>query len=335
MAAHGLAIAQVTPFAWEARNDVNEYVARTSAVLAANGHRVLIIAPAESSAMVREGRRAIRTRGDQLLEDADGQPVVLGVGEVLPFSGARRRAASVPVDVARTIEDALGSLALDIVHVHEPFAPSAASAALRHSRALNVGSFHAPTERILSTQLTRPLTRLLFSRLDARTASYRATRDLMQRFFPAEYQVITPGAQVIERAGDEQPPELVMVATEERAALRTFLRALKLLPDEPAWHATVFSRRPLAIPATLDRRLRDRVSFVGPDEESEEDVLARASVVVLGSEGLRVSPGTLIRAIAAGAVPVASRLLVYEEVLGDGERGLEFEPGDSRRSHPT
>ena len=29
------------------------------------------------------------------------------------------------------------------MHVHEPFAPSAASAALRHSRALNVGSFHA------------------------------------------------------------------------------------------------------------------------------------------------------------------------------------------------
>ena len=89
----------------------------------------------------------------------------------------RRRAASLPVDVARTIEEALLTLPLDVVHVHEPFAPSAASVALRQSRALNVGSFHAPTERILSTQLTRPLTRLLLSRLDARTASYHATRD--------------------------------------------------------------------------------------------------------------------------------------------------------------
>ena len=59
--------------------------------------------------------------------------------------------------------------------MHEPFAPSASSAALRHSRALNVGSFHAPTERVLSTQLTGPLSRLLFGRLDARTASYAAT----------------------------------------------------------------------------------------------------------------------------------------------------------------
>ena len=88
---------------------------------------------------------------------------MLGVGEVLPFAPTRRRAASLPVDVARTIEQAFTTLALDVVDVHEPFAPSASSVALRHSHALNVGSFHAPTERVLSTQLTRPLTRLLFS----------------------------------------------------------------------------------------------------------------------------------------------------------------------------
>jgi glycosyltransferase involved in cell wall biosynthesis len=325
----GLAIAQVTPFAWEAANEVNEYVARVSEVLATEGHRVVVIAPSESSALVRDSRREIRTRGEALLESADG-PLVLGVGEVLPFGGARRRVASLPVDVARTIEDLFSALPLDVVHVHEPFAPSAASAALRHSRALNVGSFHAPTERILSTQLTRPLTRLLFSRLDARTASYRATRELMQRFFPGDYQVITPGADQVERPAAGEPTELVLIATEERGALRVFLRALKLIPDEPAWHATVFSPRPLAIPARLDRRLRERVAFVGPGDVSEAQLLRRAGIVVLASEGLRVTPGTLVRAIAAGAVPVASRLHAYEELLGDGERGPEFEPGDAQ-----
>jgi hypothetical protein len=330
VAKDGLAIAQVTPFAWEVANEVNEYVARVSDVLAAQGHRVVVIAPSKSGALVRDSRRAIRTRGEELLEDAAHGPVVLGVGEVLPFSGARRRAASVPVDVARTVDEALGALALDVVHVHEPFAPSCASSALRHSRALNVGTFHAPTERILSTQLTRPLTRLLFSRLDARTASYRATRELMQRFFPADYKVIAPGADLLERHATHEPPELVMIATEERAALRTFLRALRLIGDEPAWHATVFSPRPLATPATLGRRLRERVEFVGPDDVSEEELLSRADFVVLASEGLRLTPGTLVRAIAAGAVPVASRLPAYEELLGDGERGLEFEPGDAQ-----
>src|SRR5581483_4656170 len=106
-----------------------------------------------------------------LLERADEGPVVLGVGEVLGLSGGRRRSPALGVDVSRTIEGAFTDVALDVVHVHEPFAPSPASVALRHSRALNVGSFHQPTERLLSTQLTRPLSRHLFGRLDARVAS--------------------------------------------------------------------------------------------------------------------------------------------------------------------
>ena len=179
-----LAIAQVTPFAWEARNEVNHYVERVSDELARRGHQVLIVAPSESAALVRDSRRAIRGRPEELLERASEEPLVLGVGEVLPFSPARRRSASLPVDVARTIEDALTTLSLDLVHVHEPFAPSASSVALRQSRALNVGSFHAPTERIVSTQLTRGLSRLLLARLDARTASYRATRELHAALLP-------------------------------------------------------------------------------------------------------------------------------------------------------
>jgi glycosyltransferase involved in cell wall biosynthesis len=321
-----LAIAQVTPFAWEAANEVNEYVARVSDELAQRGHRVLIIAPSESSALVRDSRRALRGSPDQLLERAsqDG-PVVLGVGEVLPFSPTQRRAASLPVDVARTIEDALTTLSLDLVHVHEPFAPSASSSALRHSRALNVGSFHMPTERILSTQLTRPLSRLLFSRLDARTASYQATADLMQRFFPAEYRVILPAADAPE-GGPGQ--ELVMIAREERAALRTFLRALRLLPRELEWQATVWSKRPLAAPATLGRAVRDRVRFVDATQMSQAEALSQAGIVVLASDGVRLMPGTLLRALAARAVPVASRLPAYEELLAEGRYGLEFEPGD-------
>ncbi len=323
-----LAIAQVTPFAWEAGNEVSEYVAHLSGELASRGHCVLIVAPSESSALVRDSRRALRGNPEALLERADGKPIVLGVGEVLPFSPTQRRAASLPVDVARTIEEALQALTLDIVHVHEPFAPSASSVALRHSRALNVGSFHAPTERILSTQLARPLSRLLFGRLDARTASYRATRELMQRFFPGDYRVILPGADVERGSDASDVVELVMIAKEERAALRLFLRALRALPEDLEWHATVWASRPLAAPATLSRALRERVRFVDGSECSEAQAAAAADVMILASEGVRAAPGTLVRALAAGTVPVASRLPAYEELLFEGRYGLEFEPGD-------
>ncbi|MBV9334616.1 MAG: CehA/McbA family metallohydrolase [Solirubrobacterales bacterium] len=330
MPSERLAIAQVTPFAWEVAHEVNDYVAQVSGELARRGHRVLIIAPSQSGALVRDSRRAIRTGADSLLERAGAEPLVLGVGEVLPFSPTRRRAASLPLDVARTIEDALANLTLDLVHVHEPFAPSASSAALRHSRGVNVGSFHAPTERILSTQLTRQLTRLLFGRLDARTASFAATRDLLQRYFPADYQVILPGARVDAMAHSPADVRLMFTAGEERAALRIFLRALRALTHEPGWRATVWSPRPLAPPATLSRALRERVEFVDPERISQAEALAGADVLVLASEGLRPSPGTLVRALAGGVLPVASRLGAYEELLGQGEYGFEFEPGDAQ-----
>jgi glycosyltransferase involved in cell wall biosynthesis len=339
-AAQRLAIAQVTPFAWEVPNEVNDYVSRVSEELARRGHRVLIIAPSESAALVRDSRRKLRSRPQELLEEGEGAldggtgggvggVRLLGVGEVLPFAPARRRAASLPVDVARTIEEALTILPLDVVNVHEPFAPSASSAALRHSRALNVGSFHVPTERILSTQLTGPLSRLLFARMDARTASFAATRNLLQRFFPGDYAVIPPGADPPSSRPRNPVPELVMLALEERSALRLFLRALRALPAELEWHATIFSPRPTAPPATLNSRLRDRITFAEAPDATEAGVLATADIAVFASEGDRPTPGSLVRALGAGALPVVSRLPAYEEVLADGERGLEFEPGET------
>jgi hypothetical protein len=325
----GLAIALVTPFAWEVPSKVNEYVTRVSDELAARGHRVVIVAPSESRELVRDTRRAIRDGTDALLERAEAGPVVLGVGEVLPFAPTRRRAASLPVDVARTIEETLSNLPLDLVHVHEPFAPSASSVALRHSRALNVASFHAPTERLLSTQLARPLSRLLFSRLDARVASYQATRELIQGYFPGDYEVILPGADLapVDRR-PSQPVELLACADEDRAGLRAFLRALRGLPTELDWHATVWSRGPLALPATLGARLRGRVEIVDGRTVEEDGALSSADVVVLASEGIRPVPDTLIRALTSGAAVVASRLPVYDELLSHGDYGLEFEPGD-------
>lgn len=83
---------------------------------------------------------------------------------------------------------------LDIVHVHEPFAPSVSSAALRHSSALNVATFHAPQERVLSTQVARPLVELFFGRLDARTVTSTATAELLERYFPGPYEMVGPAA---------------------------------------------------------------------------------------------------------------------------------------------
>ncbi len=79
---------------------------------------------------------------------------------------------------------------LDVVHVHDPFAPSAPSAALRHSYSLNVATFHDPRERVLATQVARPLVEIFFGRIDARTVTRPQTAELLERFFPASYELV-------------------------------------------------------------------------------------------------------------------------------------------------
>jgi predicted metal-dependent phosphoesterase TrpH len=192
-------IAHVTPYPWEAEeNEVNAYVRHVASELSRRGHRVLVLAPSRSQEQVRASRRTLRAareRPQTLLEGTDGgEPGVVAVGEVLDVpTGSSRPTRALPIDVARTIEELLGAVALDFVHVHEPFAPSTANAALRHSRALNVGSFHAPTERLLSTILGRRFVTTFFGRLDARTASHPDTAELMDRHFPADYRLVAPG----------------------------------------------------------------------------------------------------------------------------------------------
>jgi predicted metal-dependent phosphoesterase TrpH len=94
-----------------------------------------------------------------------------------------------------SVKKRLAAAPLDIVHVHEPFAPRISSAALRHSYSLNVATFHAPQERVLSTQVARPLVEIFFGRLDARTVATPATAELLERYFPGPYEVVEAGGE--------------------------------------------------------------------------------------------------------------------------------------------
>jgi predicted metal-dependent phosphoesterase TrpH/glycosyltransferase involved in cell wall biosynthesis len=335
-----LSIVHVTPHPWGPYHEVNEFVERVTAELAAHGHRVLIAAPSDSRRAIRDSRRAIRSALDKPVsifdhagdaEDRDGSAPVLAVGQGIPLPrGPRPRAAPVPLDVSRTLDQLLGVVPLDVVHVHDPFAPSTSSTALRHSRSLNVGSFHEPTERLLSTQVARPLVEIFFGRLDARTVSCRETAELVERYFPGGYDLVSPGADPPKlRRRDSGPVRIAFCLREERGALRLFLRALRRLPEDAEWEVVVWGERAPEALARLSRRLQKRVTVLGPADRSAEEVIAGADVICVASGGSRPAPGLVRQALASGAVPVVSHLGIYEELTRDGELGLLFPPGDA------
>jgi predicted metal-dependent phosphoesterase TrpH len=119
-----------------------------------------------------------------------------GANEAASFAGAVsdelewRGHEVLRISTGDPVKKLLKGRELDVVHVHDPFAPSAASAALRHSFSLNVATFHEPRERVLATQVARPLVEVFFGRIDARTVTRPETADLLERYFPAGYELL-------------------------------------------------------------------------------------------------------------------------------------------------
>ncbi len=347
MAKDRLTITQVSPHPWGDRHEINEFVSAVSLGLTERGHRVIVAAPSGRRGGVREARRLIESargrpeaifrdwRGERVGETSDGPPVIpVGSGLAMP-GGPRPRVAPVPVDLSRGLEALLEASEPDICHVHDPFAPSAGSVALRHSRSLNVGSFHEPSERVLSTQVARPIVEIFFGRLDARTASSAQTADLMRRFFPGGYDLIEPGGRNLDggwpdnrRApGSEPPLRIAFAQEEERGALRLFIRALRRLPETLNWEAAIWL--PDGGDVRMSKGLRERVRIVGPRTIGPDELIAGADVVCAASGGPKAAPGMIRVGLGSGTVPVVSDLPLYRELTRDGEAGLLFPPGDA------
>ena len=167
-----------------------------------------------------------------------------GAGEAARFAGAvsdeleRRGHEVLRISTGDPVKRMLKGRELDLVHVHDPFAPSAASAALRHSFSLNVATFHEPRELVLATQVARPLVEIFFGRIDARTVTRPQTAELLERYFPAGYEVLGGGA------GDGADAKWPAVADELEAIYRGLLARRHPEEGDPEARERI-SRRPL------------------------------------------------------------------------------------------
>lgn len=326
-----LSIAQFTPFPWHEQGEINSYVRRLSDGLAERGHSVLIAAPAGGREAIREAREVAAALGDDadLLFRTGEQPRVISMGGVPIPRGSRKRPAPVSVDVGNRVEVLLGKARIDLVHVHDPFLPGFSSTALRHSFSLNVGTFHETAERPFATHVARPLLEVFFGRLDARTASSKASADLLNRYFPGSYELTPAGVDpVAPDQEDDGPLRITYFAQEEKGAMRVFLRALRKLPPGLDWTASVFADEPGEVDFRVSKEIRDRIKVIGPDQASLAELLSRSHVFCAASNGPSQVSSAIRQALASGAVPVVSTIPRYVELIGDGQRGMLFPAGD-------
>ncbi|MGH3041806.1 MAG: glycosyltransferase, partial [Gaiellaceae bacterium] len=283
-----LRICMVTPFAWSQPHPVNDHVAGAAAELRRRGHEVVVLAPSGRATDLAAGRRALRRLG------REGTPLegVVALGPSVPVS--RRSSLGVPIGVRANLELALTRDRFDLVHVHEPGVPSLSYLALRDARGLAVATFHS-AER-LGYPPGRKQREKLLGRVDALTASSRATAAAAEARFPGDYRVLPLGVDLELFAPSATRRRFVLEwRPEELPRLRAAFRSLANLPD---WELVVLRTKSLAGRPYIPRAVRGRVAV-----RTALDARTRAAELA-GSAGLvpagRGSARLALEAQAAG-----------------------------------
>ena len=101
-----------------------------------------------------------------------------------------------PVDVTSRLERLMLGGAFDLVHVHEPIAPSLSFTALRESRSPVVGTFHLTPVGVAAYGMGQSVLDRFFDRLDARIVTFPRGVEMMSDLYPGEYRVIPCGARL-------------------------------------------------------------------------------------------------------------------------------------------
>lgn len=321
-----LRIALISPTAWPPRDDVAHHLVAEAGALARRGHRVTILAPATRRDLVARGRALLRAAqaGDaEALSPASGGVLEVAVGRAVPAGPGRR--VGEPFDLSATLETLLSRVPFDIVHLHEPLAPSPALAALRHAPGVTAATFHR-AEPLVGVAFLRPLVDRALSRADLRIATSEAAREALSEILPGRYTVIVPGVDremLAPPESREGPPGLVLIARgRDRVGVRFALGVLRTLDLSQIGSVTLLgpADAPWRTRAAVPKALRETVNVV-PDTgpASRADVFRAAEIAVLASPDDASGPA-LRECLASGCAVLAPRCAaVAASVVPDEE----------------
>lgn len=258
------------------------------------------------------------------------EPGVFSAGRsvAVPANGSRAPIAPHPVALTRTLS-ALRRWRPAVVHVHEPFVPGPALAALLVAAPPLVGTFHA-SGRLPTYRTLRPVLRSLARRLAVRVAVSGEALRAARTPLGGEWEVIPNGIDVASHSAavpwpTESPAILFVGRHEERKGLSVLLEAFSGLRRRAVlW---------VAGEGPQTSRLRsgspEGVEWLGRVDDRELRMRMRgASAVCVPSLRGESFGVILLQAMAAGAPVVASDLAGYREVARPGREALLVPPGD-------
>ncbi|WP_052810042.1 glycosyltransferase family 4 protein [Streptomonospora alba] len=314
-------IGLVCPYTWEVPGGVQQHVGDLAEALLHLGHEVSVLAPCDS--------------------ETELPPYLVSAGRAVPvpYNGSVAR-LSFGFRAAGRVRRWIREGAFDVLHVHEPAAPSLSLLACWVAEGPIVATFHASTPRSRALAASAGALQPALEKINGRIAVSDAARKTLVEHLGGD-AVLVPNGVAVDRYTEARPLDgwpgeggaigFLGRLDESRKGLGVLLDAfdilgrertgLRLLIAGPGDTAEVRER--------VAPELRDRVVCLGRVDEVDK-VRAYHSVDVfcapnLGGESFGI---VLAEAMSAGAPILASDIPAFSHVLREGEAGHLFTTGD-------
>lgn len=306
-------IGMVCPYSFDVPGGVQSHVLQLAEVMRMRGHAVSVLAPASPHASLPD------------------YVVSAGKAIPIPYNGSVARLRFGPAS-HRKVKKWLVEGDFDVLHLHEPNAPSLSMLALNIAEGPIVATFHTSTTKSFTLSVVQGILRPMHEKIVGRIAVSDLARRWQMEALGSDAVEIPNGVDVDSFAtaspldGYPRPGKTVL-----------FLGRY----DEPRKGMTVLLD---AIPAVVQRLPDVQLLIVGHGDEDElrqqasgfaEHIRLLGSVddagkaAAMRSADVYCAPNTggesfgivLVEAMAAGTAVVASDLPAFQRVLHDGEAG--------------
>ena len=312
----------VCPYAWDIPGGVSAHVNDLAVALMKIGHEVSALAPAES---------------DENLPD-----FVTSTGEprAVKYNGSVARLSFGPI-TARKVSKWIEEGEFDVLHVHEPLAPSLSVLAVWAAKGPIVATWHSSMDRSRMILSLAKLAQTAMEKISARIAVSEAARTTLVQHVGGDALIIPngvdtsffidaeprigwpgPGKALVFLGRVDEPRKGLAVLLSAYPKVREAFPDLRLLIAGPGDVSKLVEDVPAA-----DRNSISHIGMITNDEKP--DVFASGNIYIAPNTGGESFGIVLLESMAAGTPVVASDLLAFQRVLDNGKAGVTFRNEDA------
>ncbi|MGA5466689.1 glycosyltransferase family 4 protein [Mycobacterium sp. NPDC050041] len=306
-------IGMVCPYSFDVPGGVQSHVLQLAEVMRDGGHTVGVLAPSSPHVELP----------DYVVSGGKAVPI--------PYNGSVARLRFGPA-THRKVKKWLQQGEFDVLHLHEPNAPSLSMLALQAAEGPIVATFHTSTTKSLTLSVFQGLLRPYHEKIVGRIAVSDLARRWQMEALGSDAVEIPNGVDVASFAeaplldGYPRPGRSVLFLgrfDEPRKGMALLLRALPALVERfPDIEILVVGRGDEDELREDAKDLAGHLRFLGQvDDATKASAMRSADVYCAPNTGGESFGIVLVEAMAAGTAVVASDLDAFRRVLLDGAAG--------------